>query len=190
MIGELDYLPEPSGDINASIYYYYATRKHRMVRCARAVARVAHDTEDPSETRSHINLIINFTRAGEAEDQYRLLHVYYSVLAARGLMQGYEKPPRRQCRLRLVDTQRIRELVEKGWNAAEISRFLNLPYKSVHAYIRSRNLLPPNRKCKRVSEEEVREILELYNRGVPKLRIAKQLGRPVSTVYYVIRRHS
>jgi len=83
------------------------------------------------------------------------------------------------------------EMYKQGATIREIMsatgiRSVDLIYRILRASTRLRKKHRPHR---RVTLDEARKICEMWCRGMPKIRIAEALGRPISTVIYVIRRH-
>ncbi len=80
----------------------------------------------------------------------------------------------------------------KGVPVKEIAETLNISYSVIYSALR-RCGVEPNRKrrrrsVKRLSPEELEEIMKLYNSGESIYMIARRLGRAPSTIYYALKR--
>ena len=129
-----------------------------------------------------------------------MVYFFYNVYAGTHGFPLY-KPPRRHYirrgvfrkngKLNREIRERIRALVEMGWTPAEIAKFIKVDYDLVYSFIhRYLNSTAPRRKYKKASEEEVQQILRLHAEGHSMKSIAKMLNRPVSTIHYIIKRHT
>ena len=58
-------------------------------------------------------------------------------------------------------------------------------YHSIRLGIRNK----ASRRYRKASEDEVSKILEMYKQGFSISAIAKELNRPVSTIYYILKRY-
>ena len=91
----------------------------------------------------------------------------------------------------------VEELYKSGTPVSEIVRNCGTGYKTVykaiHELIRE-NKIPGLRRRHRgtrkpLSPIETETILEMWRNGVPAREIARKTNRPLSTVYYVLRKH-
>jgi len=101
--------------------------------------------------------------------------------------------------------EEARRLREAGLNYAEIARRLGLARTTVYYALnperrrahaarwraKAKGMEAPveARRYKRLTEEDVRTILELGRRGETTSSIAKSLGRSTSLVYQVLKKH-
>jgi len=97
-----------------------------------------------------------------------------------------------------------KKLREQGVNYAEIARRLGVPKTTVYyalnpdrrrahaarwrAKIKGVEAAVEARRYRRLTDEDIRSILELHARGESISSIAKSVGRSTSLVYYVLRR--
>lgn len=102
----------------------------------------------------------------------------------------------------LEEAKRLRS---EGLNYAEIARRLGVPKSTLYYSMnperrrlhaarwraRSRGVEPPvgARKYRRVTQEDVRAILELSEKGESISSIAKSLGRSTSLVHYILKKY-
>ncbi len=80
----------------------------------------------------------------------------------------------------------------KGVPVKEIAETLNISYSAIYSALR-RCGVEPNRKkrhrnVKRLTPEELEEIVKLYRSGESIYMIARRLGRAPSTIYYALKR--
>jgi len=85
----------------------------------------------------------------------------------------------------------VLEMYRRGATIREIMsstsiRSVDLIYRILRSSTRLRKKHRPHR---RVTLDEAKKICELWCRGIPKLRIAEELGRPVSTIFYTIQKY-
>ena len=97
------------------------------------------------------------------------------------------------------------ELRAKGLNYAEIAKRLGVPKTTIYyalnpdrrrahaarwrAKVRGAEAPVEARRYRRLTEEDIKAILELSQRGETISSVAKRLGRSTSLVYYVLRKY-
>ncbi|MEM4699865.1 MAG: helix-turn-helix domain-containing protein [Candidatus Nezhaarchaeales archaeon] len=101
--------------------------------------------------------------------------------------------------------EEAKRLRSEGLNYAEIARRLGVPKSTLYYSMnperrrahaarwraKARGVEPPvgARRYRRVTQEDVKAILELSERGESISSIAKSLGRSTSLVHYVLRKY-
>ncbi|MCX8205100.1 MAG: helix-turn-helix domain-containing protein [Candidatus Nezhaarchaeota archaeon] len=101
--------------------------------------------------------------------------------------------------------EEAKKLRGEGLNYAEIARRLGVPRTTLYysmnperrrvhaarwrAKVRGVEAPVKARRYRRVTQEDVRAILELSERGESIPSIAKSLGRSTSLVYYILKKH-
>lgn len=100
--------------------------------------------------------------------------------------------------------EEARRLREQGVNYAEIARRLGVPKTTIYyalnpdrrkahaarwrAKVRGVEAAIEARRYRRLTDEDIKAILELHEKGESISSIAKSVGRSTSLVYYVLRR--
>ena len=84
-----------------------------------------------------------------------------------------------------VDEAKIIELAKQGKSARAISRELHVSESTVLRIMQKNNL---GRRVKKLREEDIKLIEEMYRRGESIYRIAKQLGKSTNLVVYHLKK--
>lgn len=146
------------------------------------LARIA-STADPNnmptrfDEKEHLKLILSIT--SDANEQYYLLRFFYKCL-------------------QLVDTNRqkytdehekqVIELRKQGKTIKEIKEITGIRSNSFICMVLKKHGLSETVQKRKVTFVEKERIRELREQGKSISEIARELDRPVSTVYYVLKR--
>jgi len=89
----------------------------------------------------------------------------------------------------------VEKLYKEGVPVREIAKHcgnsLNMVYRALKRLLEQGRVERRVKKSgphRRLTDEELETIARLYKEGVPVYRIAKELDRPVSTIYYALKR--
>ena len=76
------------------------------------------------------------------------------------------------------DERKVKELIDEGKTAVEISRELDINYNSIYYFVKKAGY----NRLHKYSKEEVRYLIENYHRKTAR-EIANNLGIPVASIY-------
>ncbi len=114
----------------------------------------------------------------------------YSILRRHGV-----EPMRKRRRSRSLTPEEEEQLIheyKEGVPVQDLLEKYGVSTTKLYEILRKHGVKLRARKRshrrRRLSDEEVKTIIELYRSGVSVYEIAKRLGRPVSTVYAVLKR--
>ena len=126
------------------------------------------------------NVVRNLEEKKGFKLDYRPLPIVYARY--RAYKKALRIPP--------VIRRKIVEDYLKGVSEKEIREKYGFPNDKFLLYtiLAIENVRQRRLKKKKVTPIEEKQIIEMYKQGMPMLQIAKTLGRPVSTIYYVLKR--
>ncbi|MET1101193.1 MAG: helix-turn-helix domain-containing protein [Pyrodictiaceae archaeon] len=88
-------------------------------------------------------------------------------------------------------SRKVVEMYNSGVNVRDIASSLGLSMSTIYRILKSSGVKMRRRKYVtrgRVSDEELEKIIRLYLEGKSIYEIAKIVDRPVSTIYYVVKK--